>query len=159
MKDVGVCFELVTQELRNSWEGGLGGFCIPAFREFAIHVQDTCVLGGYITTQSIFLRSLKLLFTCSTAVEALYLFVLWSTSCPRGLPKQVQASSQSIGFPKRYPISGAWMWVLGFGVSLMWRGCIVVRFGRVHLKSSHPTCRSVPGQFQFLTDSIRKQGC
>lgn len=41
MKDVGVCFELVTQELRNSWEGGLGGFCIPAFREFAIHVQET----------------------------------------------------------------------------------------------------------------------
>lgn len=37
---VSVCFELASQELRNAVEEGLGGFCIPAFREFAVHTQE-----------------------------------------------------------------------------------------------------------------------
>lgn len=118
-------------------------------------------LEAKLVTQSVFLRRLKPLLTCTGAVEIALVFTLEHL-----LPEDVCGGVSQIwhgqvlkalvyqnGTPAVYR---AWVWVLVFGVLPMWRGCICheVWQGQPKIFTTHlPQCaRTV-----FISDtSIRK---
>lgn len=133
----------------------MGGFCIPAFREFAIHVHEA---GRHLCPRRLNRHPEYFSEESQTVVhlqhssrEVALVFILEhllsedvcggvSQSRHRQVLKALVWQNDTL-----YLELGCGFWFLvcySCGEAVL-----AVRFGRVNPKSSQPTCHSLPGQF------------